>query len=114
MTTAAALRELERLGAALAAALEAGDADGADRWLDERARLLDDLGRRPPGSVPGRTELATLLAAIHEADRRSQAALAGRIARARAELAAVSAGATALRAYAPAEGLAPGFVDRRD
>lgn len=114
MTTAAALRELGRLSAALAAALEAGDADGADRWLDERARLLDDLGGRPPGSLPERTELTTVLDAIHEADRRSEAALTGRIAQARAELAAVSTGATALRAYAPAEGLAPGFVDRRD
>ncbi len=114
MTTTAALRELLRLSAALAAALEAGDADNADRWLDERARLLDDLAGRPPCSVHERTQLTTVLGAIRDAQRRSEAALTGSIAQARAELAAVATGATALRAYAPAEALAPGFVDRRD
>jgi hypothetical protein len=114
VTTAATLRELLRLSAALAAALEAGDADGADRWLDERARLVDDLAGRPPCSAPERTQLRRVLGAIRDTERRSAAALTGNIAQVRAELAAVATGATALRAYAPAEALAPGFVDRRD
>jgi hypothetical protein len=100
--------ELARVSEALASALEAGDLDAADRFMEQRDRLLQTLAAGAPAPL-----IPALRAAL-EADRRGQAALLRTVAAVRAELADVAAGTTAVRAYAPPETLAPGFVDRRD
>ena len=100
--------ELARVSEALASALEAGDLDGADAFIEERDRLLEILAAGAPAPI-----VPALRAAL-EADRRGQAALLRTVAAVRAELAKIAAGASAVRAYAAAETLAPGFVDRRD
>ena len=100
--------ELARVSEALAGALEAGDLDSAERFLDERDRLLHVLAAGAPAPI-----IPALRAAL-EADRRGQAALLRTAAAARTELADLATGAAALRAYGPSETLAPGFVDRRD
>ena len=101
-------RELARVSEALAGALEAGDLAAADRFIEEREALLDTLAAGAPAP------LVPALRAALEADRRGQAALLRTVAAVRAELAEIAAGASAMRAYAPPETLAPGFVDRRD
>ena len=101
-------QELARVSEALASALEAGDLGAADRFIEERERLLDTLAAGAPAP------LVPALRAALEADRRGQAALLRTVAAVRAELAEIAAGTSAMRAYAPSEPLAPGFVDRRD
>lgn len=100
--------ELARVSEALASALEVGDLDGADALIEERDQLLATLAAGAPAPI-----VPALRAAL-EADRRGQAALMRTVAAVRAELAEVAAGASAVRAYAPTETPAPGFVDRRD
>ena len=100
--------ELARVSEALAGALEAGDLDSAERFLEQRDRLLHALTAGAPAPI-----IPALRAAL-EADRRSQEALLRTAAAVRTELADLATGASALRAYGPAETRAPGFVDRRD
>lgn len=112
---AQAAADLTRLSLALAEALEAGDLEAAERVVAERAEILDAVtaGSGPAGhtDVTAQVEAqATVLAA----DRRSQVALQRSLEASHAELGALAHGAYAMRAYLPAEPLAPGYVDRHD
>lgn len=106
-----ARHELVRVSEALADALERDDLDAAERLLAARQTLLDGLGRVARDAAPALRASATPLAAAHQ---RSHAALLTRVGRLRDELGELATGVTALRAYAPVEPLAPGFLDRRD
>jgi hypothetical protein len=108
MMTPSIAKQLARVSEALAAALEGDDLEAAERLATDRDRLLQALTSAAPAPM-----MPALRAAL-DADRRSQSALLRRVAAVRAELAELSAGTSAVRAYAPAEPLAPGFVDRRD
>lgn len=100
--------ELARVSEALATALETGDLESAERFVAERGRLLQALASAAPAPI-----IPALRAAL-DADRRGQAALLRRVAEVREEMAELATGTAAVRAYAPSEGLVPGYVDRRD
>ncbi len=109
------LSEVAQLSTAIAAALEGGDVGTADRLLHDRARLLGGLPRTfrvHPGD--GLDAMNRFVTAIDEADIRSRRALLDSIETTRAQLAALTVGATAVRGYFTPERVEPGFVDRRD
>jgi hypothetical protein len=111
----ATARVLAHLSQALADALETGDLDAAERLLAERALALEHVPITPlPGGPLDAEALAEARAVLEAADRRSQALLTHALDATHAELGELSHGARAMRAYLPAEPLAPGFVDRHD
>ena len=107
--------DLARLSLALADALETGDVETAERLVVERTRVLDGaLAVANPADPRDVTALAEARVTVVAADRRSQVALRQSVEATHAELGALAHGARAMRAYLPAEPLAPGYVDRHD
>ena len=104
-------RELIRVSEALADAIERDALDEAERLLAARQTLLDGLAQSPHAAAPALRAGAATIAAAHH---RSHTVLLARVGRLRDELGTLATGVTAMRAYAPVEPLAPGFLDRRD
>lgn len=108
--------ELATLTAAVARAIEAGDLAEAERLVDARGRLLHGAPTAAAAalSAEARGRIAVAARAVRDAERQCRDGLARISAACGEALTAIGTGATALRAYGAHEGLAPGFVDRRD
>jgi hypothetical protein len=111
----ATARLLAHLSQALADALESGDLEAAERFLAERALALEQVPITSlPSGPPDAEALAEARATVEAAERRSHSLLTRALEATHAELGDLAHGARAMRAYLPAEPLAPGFVDRHD